>query len=97
MPIYKTDKTKNGKQQYRVFVNCKRPDGSYAKKSKRVYGKDEARIEELKMINDLNLSIDNTTRPATIGALFEEYMAAKKHEVRQTTYDKSRRILNRYI
>lgn len=96
MSIHKTNKTKNGKQQYRVFVNYKRPDGSYGQKTKCVYGKDEARIEELKMINDLNLSIDNTIRPATIGALFEEYMAAKKHEVRQTTYDKSIRIANRY-
>lgn len=97
MPIYKTDKTKNGKTQYRVFVNYKRPDGSYAKKSKLVYGKDEARIEELKLLNDLNLSIDNITRPATIGALFEEYMQAQKNEIKETTRDKARRILELYV
>ena len=72
MSIHKTNKTKNGKTQYRVFVNYKRPDGSYGQKTKCVYGKDEARIEELKLLNDLNLSIENTTRPATIGVLFEE-------------------------
>ncbi len=96
MPIYKTDKTKNGKQQYRIFVSYKKLDGSYGRKTKLVYGKDEARLEELRILNDLSLSADNTLRPANVGLLFEEYISAKKNEVRQTTYDKSIRIANRY-
>jgi hypothetical protein len=33
MPIYKTDKRKDGKQQYRVFVNYTDPEGNQKRKT----------------------------------------------------------------
>ncbi len=46
MPIYKTGKSKDGKQGYRVFVNYTDANGNYKSKTKVVYGSAEAKLAE---------------------------------------------------
>ena len=43
------------------------------------------------------LSNETPVQAITIESLFTEYLIAKKHEVRESTLEKSREILNRHI
>ena len=91
MPIYKTGKYKDGKQQYRVFVSYTTPSGAYRKKSKTVYGSTEAKMAESQML--ANLGGEAPAVKMTVGELFEKYIENKKSEVRKTSLDKSASIL----
>lgn len=95
MPIYKQNKKKDGLTQYRVIVNYTDWDGKYRQKTKLVYGKDEATLTEMRLQFELNN--ETPVQTVTIGSLFNEYLIAKKHEVRESTLEKSREILNRHI
>ena len=95
MPVYKTDKIKDGKQQYRVIVNYTDSQGKYRQKTRLVYGASEAKYEEI-LLNE-EISQSKPVSSLTINKLYEEYMTAKKYDVRATSYDKSRRILNLHV
>lgn len=95
MPIYKQNKKKDGLTQYRVIVNYTDRDGKYRQKTKLVYGKDEATLTEMRL--QFELSNETPVQTVTIGSLFNEYLIAKKHEVRESTLDKSSRIINYHI
>lgn len=83
MPIYPVEKAdKNGKKK-RVLKDGKQ------KYIVRVNYSDQYGKAELKK-----------QKPAarlTLKKLFDEYMLSKKNEVRATSYDKTRRILERYV
>lgn len=91
MPIYKTGKYKDGKQQYRVFVSYTTPSGAYRKKSKTVYGSTEAKMAESQML--ANLGGEAPAVKMTVGELCDEYLKNKESEVRKTSLDKSASIL----
>lgn len=91
MPIYKTGKTKNGKTQYRVFINYTDQRGTQRRVTRCVYGSAEAKAMEEELRKQLK-EIELPDR-MTVRQLFDEYMEAKKAEVRTSTYEKSRRIL----
>lgn len=95
MPIYKTDKKKDGVQQYKVVVNYTDAKGDYRQKTKLVYGKNEASLMEMRLNHELNENapLDNLT----IGLLFDEYIQAKKHEVRESTLEKNKRTLELHV
>ena len=95
MPIYKMDGKKNGKQKYRVRINYIDSFGKAKQIDRVVYGNEEAKQLE----RELNYKIRNNQIDSsiTVCQLFNEYMATKKHEVRQTTYEKTCRILKRYV
>lgn len=95
MPIYKQNKKKDGVNQYKVVVNYTDRDGTYRQKTKLVYGKDEATMAEMRL--QFELSNETPTKAITIGKLFDEYVASKKHEVRESTLDKSSRIINYHV
>ena len=95
MPIYKQNKKKDGVNQYKVVVNYTDRNGKYHQKTKLVYGKDDASFAERKMQQEIqNVIPDNAM---SITELFEEYKSAKKHEVRESTLDKSIRILKLHV
>lgn len=94
MPIYKTDKKKNGLQQYKVVVNYTDAQGNYRQKTKLVYGKDEANLTEHSMLHETKTEPNAVM---TLQVLFEEYVAAKKHETRESSLDKSKNVLNCHI
>ena len=101
MPIYKmTDKNgknikKDGLQKYRVRINYTDSYGKAKQLDRIAYGKDQATQLETQLNN--KLSNNEFESNITIEQLFNEYMIAKKHETRTTTYEKSRRILQRYV
>lgn len=95
MPIYKTGKSKDGKQQYRVCVNYTDSHGEYRQKSKLVYGASEAKAMESRLENEVNQK--EIISSLTVQQLYDEYIAAKKHNVRETSLDKTRSILERAV
>ena len=96
MPIYKTTAPKkDGKIQYRVMVSKIGVTGQRRQISRRIYGLAEAKALETELERQLN----EMTLPArmTIRQLFDDYMTAKKAEVRRSTYEKSKSTLEHYV
>lgn len=93
MPIYKTDKKKDGKQQYRVFVCFTDPEGKQKRKTKCVYGLQEAKEAE----RQLSCSVKESSSSMTVKELYDEYIEAKKHEVRKSSLAKSVTVLNNHV
>ncbi len=91
MSITKTGKIKNGKQKYRVRVTYKDAKGEFHQKERTAYGKDDAVLIEMQLRNELASS----TIPSsfTVKRLYDEYIKSKRHEVRETTLDKTDRTL----
>jgi len=96
MPIYKMNGKKDGKQQYRVRINFIDNYGKAKQIDRIAYGSAEAKALETKL-NIEYKEKKNISCNKTIQELFDEYIANKKYEVRETTLDKSNRILLRYI
>ena len=95
MPIYKMDGKKGGKQKYRVRINYIDNLGKPRQIERVAYGSEEAKQLE----RELNFQIKQE-KPAvklTVQALYDEYIKAKKFEVRETSLDKTQRILKRYV
>lgn len=95
MPFYKTGKQKDGRAQYRVFVSYKDVRGEYRKKTKCVYGLTEAKTAELQLLEEVGASPADSG--ITVKELYDEYMKAKKNEVRLSTYKKSETYLKHHI
>lgn len=91
MPIYKTAVKKDGKQQYRVHVNFTDQQGKYRQKTKLVYGAAEAKLAEMELQKETGETMSGQCM--TVNELFDEYICAKKSEVRESTLDKSSRTL----
>lgn len=96
MPIYKTNQKKDGLIGYRVRVNYTGADGKAHQLTRIVYGKSEAVRAEAALAQSVRRS-EGGASTKKLRALYEEYMAAKKHEVRPTTYEKTRGIIEREI
>lgn len=94
MPIYKMSGSKDGKQRYRVRVNYLDPSGNYRQIDRVAYGRAEAQLLETALLSEMD---EAPPQCMTVKELYDEYMAAKKSEVRATTYDKTRRNLEYYI
>ncbi len=95
MPIYKTGKRKNGKEQYKIVVSFTDANGKYRQKSKVAYGAAEAKDEERRLRLQITESIPDSKM--TVQELYEEYINSKKHEIRATTMQKTQGILNREV
>lgn len=95
MPIYKMEGKKNGKQKYRVRINYVDSFGKAKQLDRVAYGLDEAKELERKLQSETHEVISGGNM--TLEELFAEYLEAKRHEVRETSLDKSKRILQRHI
>lgn len=96
MPIYKTGKkNKDGVTQYRVTYNYTDNNGKYKQKSKTVYGLTAAKTAEIQLQSKADDG--DTTRKMTLQQLFDEYIESKKVEVRLTSLEKIKSILNREV
>ena len=95
MPYYKMDGKKDGKQKYRVRVNYIDGFGKKRQVDRVAYGLEEAKQLEREL--DYSIKREKPAEKLTVKKLFEEYTAAKQHEVRETTFDKSCRILKQHI
>jgi len=95
MPIYRMDGKKDGKNRYRVRVNYQDNMGKYKQIDRITYGNDEAKNLERELLHNLKKEVTHSN--ITLQCLFEEYIIVKKHEVRESTLDKTIRILKFHI
>lgn len=96
MPINKVaGEKKDGLQKYRIRVNYVDPSGKYRQIERTAYGMDEAKAVERQL--QMQAESKKLTASMTVQQLYDEYMQAKKYEIRESTWDKSRRTLERYI
>lgn len=101
MPIYKTNKKKDGLQGYRVRVAYTDSSGSHKQVERTAYGKAEALSLERSLIDELSCIAGNLPAAAspvlTVQNLYDEYTKAKASEVRTSTLDKSKNILSNHV
>lgn len=97
MPIYKMNGRKDGKQKYKVVVNYYDVKGTKKQLNRVVYGMDDAKSMEQQLRLELQEAANLGNAPATVQALFDEYITAKKFEVRETTLKKSEEILKHHV
>lgn len=95
MPIYKMTGRRDGKQKYRVRINFIDLLGKKRQIDRVVYGAEEAKLLELQLKK--SIKDETPSKGMTFSELFEEYCAVKKTEVRESTLDKTRRIMRIYI
>lgn len=95
MPIYKLDKKKDGQQCYRVRINYKDNDGKYRQLTRIATGLAEAKLLETELQLSLKEKPPEAERPQnqTVKDLYNNYIENKKYEVRETTLDKAKSIL----
>lgn len=102
MPIYKmSDKNgklikKDGKQKYRIIVSYTDSYGKHRQMERKAFGNDEAKQVERELALKLQQKSIATTN-FTLDQLYNDYINSKKNEVRETTLDKSKRMLKRYV
>lgn len=96
MPIYPTNKKKDGRQQYRVRVNYTDSTGRHLQKEQCCYGYQEALALEHKML--LKYSASSAERSEMLlRDFYEEYKSYKVNEIRETSYAKMVGILDRHV
>ena len=95
MPIYKMNGKKDGKQKYRVRVNYTDRLGKAKQIDRVAYGLDEAKQLEREL--NYQLKQETPTAKMTVQALYDEYIEAKKHEIRETSLDTNERNLKKYV
>jgi len=95
MPIYKMPGKKDGLQKYRVRINYKDNLGKARQIDRVTYGLDEAKDLERSLAH--SIKHENPAKRITLQELFDEYVRVKKHEVRESTLDKSSRTLEYHV
>lgn len=95
MPIYKMDGKCDGKQKYRVRINYIDNAGKARQVDRVTYGSDEAKILELKLLQ--SIKHDAPMKRITLRQLFDEYCEVRKNEIRESTLDKFKRIMEYHI
>lgn len=94
MPIYKMDGKKDGKQKYRVRINYIDSLGKARQIERVAYGIDSAKQLERELAIKVS---EDAPSGMTVQQLYNEYMKAKIHEVRESTYRKSETNLTLHV
>ncbi|MGN1059618.1 MAG: site-specific integrase [Clostridia bacterium] len=95
MPIYKMEGKKDGLQKYRVRINYVDASGKSKQIDRVAYGNPAAKALESKLIHEIH-----EEKPAanlTVEELYKEYTENKKMDVRETSLDKTKRILSAHV
>lgn len=95
MPITKVEGKKDGKQKYRVRVNYTDSYGKAHQIERTAYGSAEAKQIEMQLKHQIKEK--SAPQRMTVQQLFDEYIEAKRHEVRESTLHKSLQILTRDV
>ena len=95
MPIYKMDGKRDGKNKYRVRINYIDATGKARQVDRVTYGSDEAKILELKLLQEIRH--EAPAKRITLRELFDEYCEVRKNEIRESTLDKFKRIMEYHI
>lgn len=91
MSITKIDKKKNGLQGYRVRIRYTTPTGEVKQVERTAWGKTEAQNIESQLIAEKR-SGDIQSR-MTVNELYEKYLQAKKHSVRESSFERIQKVL----
>ena len=86
---------KNGLQKYRVRINYTDGNGKTHQIERTAYGMDAARLLEMELTRELKESAP--AQRMTVQELYDEYIAAKRHEVRETSLRKNMEVLQRHV
>jgi integrase len=98
MPIYKVEGSKkDGLNKYLVRVNFMSDDGQPKQLTRTAYGSEAAKDMERRLISSIKDRRENPARGMTVQQLYEQYVSAKTHEIRETTLDKTRRNYALYV
>ena len=98
MPIYKVDGVKkDGLQKYNVRVNYTTDSGEYKQVTRAAYGLEAAKDMERELERKIKAGEEQPTAKMTVQQLFDEYIIAKKYEVRESTIEKHERNFRLYI
>jgi len=97
VPIYKSEGKKGGLQKYNVRVNYVSKSGENKQLTRTAYGLENAKDLERKLIDEVKNSDKNPAKKMTVQQLFDEYITAKKYEVKESTVDKAIRDFDYYI
>lgn len=82
-------------QKYRVRINYKNLQGEDKQMERVAYGAAEAKELEARLLKEVKETPPE--KRMTVQQLYDEYIAVKKHEVRESTLAKSRHILNNHV
>ena len=98
MPIHKIEGIKkDGLQKYHVRINYRDDSGVKKQLTRTVWGIEAARDLERKLDGEINVKGEKPVRKMTVQELFDEYIAIKQYEARETTIDKNKRNFDYYI
>lgn len=95
MPFYKMNGKRDGKQKYRVRINYLDSAGKPHQIDRVTYGLEEAKLLELHLAKEVKE--EAPAKRMTLHQLFDEYSKARKGSVRESTLDKSQRILKCHV
>ena len=95
MPIYKLPGKKDGLQKYRVRINYRDSLGQPHQIDRVTFGSEEAKILEMQLLHDLK--DDSPARNLTVRQLYDEWCRVKKYEIRESTLEKTRRVLEFHV
>lgn len=94
MPINKVKGSKDGKQKYRVRVNYTDMNGNHKQIERTEYGLAEARELERILLAEVKQA---PSRKLTVKALYDEYVKTRQYEVRASTLDRTKTILQHHV
>jgi integrase len=89
------DGKKDGLQKYRVRINFQDNLGESRQIDRVAYGLEAAKALEIKLIH--SIKEETPAKRITVQQLFEQYHESKKYEVRETTFYKTKSILNIHV
>lgn len=95
MPIYKMKGNKDGKQKYRVRINYIDNFGNNKQLDRVAYGSAEAKNLEIQLKHDIKN--EKPTARMTVETLFEKYTEALQYEIRETSFKKSKTIIEMHV
>ena len=95
MPIYKMNGKKDGQQKYRVRINYKDALGNNKQTDRIAYGYENARIIERQLQQEFKESPPDFR--ISVQELYDEYISAKKYEVRESTIRRNKQFLTDYV
>ena len=97
MPVYKANGKKDGLQKYNVRINYIDSNGQSRQLTRTAYGLEAAKGLEHKLTAEQKSKGNVPVKKMTIGQLFDEYIAAKQYEVRESTLEKCRESLTNHV
>ena len=97
MPVYKANGKKDGLQKYNVRVNYIDGNGVAKQLTRTAYGLETAKDLERKLTTEQKAKGDAPAKKMTVQQLFDEYMTAKRYEVRETSFEKTRQGITIHV